>query len=131
MSQIVIPSPDSIKAYCSTFGGILETAPRDCPSCGGRLKGDGRRHRWVASFEGRSRVPIQRMRCTSCGASISLRPQVLPAFYCCARPLAAEVKSLWIRGIRKMAAVRHVLISLCGGLLFPLSSLYRWASRTI
>jgi len=131
MNQIVIPSPDSIKSYIAGFKRVLAEAPRECPCCGGRLKGHGRRYRWVVSLGGVFRdVPIQRMICKACRRTFSLLPRIFFAFFSCTRALAARVKSLWVRGVRKMAAVRFALISLCAGLALPLSTLYRWSGHT-
>ena len=128
--QIPIESPSSVGEYITGFAGVLGTAPRECPHCGGRMKGHGRYHRWVVSLEGTFKVPIQRMICKVCRKTLSLLPRMLFAFYSCTRSLANKVKSLWEKGKEKMAAVRHALTTVCSSLTTPLSTLYRWARHT-
>jgi hypothetical protein len=128
--QIVIHTPDSLKEYISAFSGALGEAPRNCPRCGGRLKGHGRRYRWIVSLEGLRRVPIQRMICKACHRTVSLLPRMLHAFFSCTRAITEKIKSLWIRGVRKMAAVRNTLIAGSSSPALPLSTLYRWAGHT-
>ena len=128
--QIPIESPNSIEAYIAGFAHILGVAPRDCLLCDGRLKGHGRRYRWITSLEGNFHVPIQMMICKVCRTTFSLLPRILFAFYSCTRKLASRIKSLWAGGARKMAAVRHTLAAAGSSLLTPLSTLYRWARHT-
>lgn len=124
---IPVESPDSVEAYIASFPHILDVAPRICPLCGGFLKGHGHRCRWVVSLEGVFRVPIQRMICKVCRSTFPLLPRILFAFYSCTRRLADRVKSLWEKGKRKMAAVRHIITKSCSSLELSLSTLYRWA----
>jgi len=128
--QIVIQGPQSVKEYLAGFGDVLAAAPRECPDCGGRLKGHGRRRRWVVSLEGTFRVPIQRMICKACRRTFSLLPRMLYAFRSCTRRLVARVKSLWERGLRTMADVRYLLFGDQRLSEAPLPSLYRWAGHT-
>ena len=128
--QVVIDSPASVRDYAATFPRVLVSAPRECPVCGGKMKGHGRRYRWVISLEGVFRVPIQRMICKVCRRSVSLLPRMLYAFCSCTRRLVATVKSLWERGLREMRAVWHLLADRYCMLPVSLSSLYRWASHT-
>ena len=127
--QIVIDSPGSVKEY-ARFDRALASAPRECPRCGGRLKGHGRRHRWVVSLEGVFRVPIQRMICKLCRKTFSLLPRMLYAFRSCTRKLVARIRSLWKRSKRAMSDVRYLLSVKCPSLKPPLPSLYRWAGHT-
>ena len=127
--EIVVQSPDSVKEYLAYFPHILEAAPRECPSCGGQLKGHGKRQRWVVSLEGVFQIPIQRVICKVCGKAFSLVPEMLCAFYSCTRSLVSRIKSLWVRGVRKMAAVQHMLSVSAPFLLLPLSTLYCWATQ--
>lgn len=128
--QSVISSSDSVKEYMAGFAQVLASASRECPYCGRHLKGHGRRHRWVVSLEGVFRIPIQRMICTACRKTFSLLPKMLYAFSSCTRSLAVRIKSLWVRGVRKMAAVRYLLSTKPPFLELPFSSLYRWAGHT-
>lgn len=128
--QIVVDSPGSVKGYAARFDRVLASAPRECPRCGGRLKGHGRRHRWVVSLEGVFRVPIQRMICKACRKTFSLLPRILYAFRSCARKLVASIEALWERGKRAMSDVRYLLSVGCPSLKPPLPSLYRWAGHT-
>jgi hypothetical protein len=127
--QIVIESPDSVKEYLAYFPHILGVVPRECPTCGGELKGHGKRQRWVVSHEGIFQVPIQRVICKVCRRTFSLLPQMLCPFYSCTRSLVSKIQSLWVRGVRKMAAVRYMLSVKAPFLLLPLSTLYYWATR--
>lgn len=130
--QIVVESPDSVKDYVVGFAQVLALASRDCPCCGGELIGHGRRRRWVVSLEGVSNISIQRMICKDCGKTFSLLPRILYTFRQCTRNLVARIRSLWERGLRSMADVRHVLVTACHALESRLSlpSLYRWAAHT-
>lgn len=124
--QTVIDCKDSVKAYTNGFRKVLALASRDC-ACGGRLKGHGRRFRWVACLEGILRVPIQRLVCRACGKTVSLMPRILYAFTQCARGLADRIRSLWDGGRHAMSDVRYMLSSRCRGLRLALPSMYRWA----
>ena len=130
--QTVIESPDSVKDYMGGFAQVLASASRECPCCGGELIGHGRRRRWVVSLEGVFDISIQRMICKKCGRTLSLQPRLLYAFRQCTRDLVARIRSLWERGLRSMADVRHVLVTACHALESRLSlpSLYRWAAHT-
>ena len=130
--QTVVESHGSVKDYMAGFYRILASASRECPCCGGPLIGHGRRTRWVVSLEGVFEAPIQRMICKACRKTFSLLPRILYAFRQCTRSLVARVRSLWERGLRSMADVRHMLVAACtsleSGLYLP--SLYRWAAHT-
>ena len=130
--QLVIESPCSVREYMAGFAQVRNSAPRECPCCGGCLKGHGRRHRWVVSLEGASSVPIQRMACKVCGKTFSLLPRILCAFCQCARSLVARIRSLWQRGLRSMSDVRYQIAVACPSLesRLSLSALYRWADHT-
>lgn len=130
--QRVVDSPDSVKGYVARFARVLPSASQDCPCCGGRLIGHGRRWRWVVSIEGVFWIPIQRMICRVCRRTVSLLPGILYAFRQCTRGLVARIKSLWERGLRSMADVRHMLVNACPSLASKLAlpSLYRWAAHT-
>jgi transposase-like protein len=130
MGQIVIECPSSLHAYIVSFPRILEIAPRGCPVCAAGLKGHGCRHRWIVSLEGIFDVPIQRMRCPACRRTFSLLPRILLPLVSCARALRDRVRSLWVRGATKMAAVRHEIASRSASLSLSLSTLYRWAGHT-
>ena len=116
----------SVKEYVSGFDSVLAGASRDCP-CGGRLKGHGRRFRWVVCLEGVFRVPIQRLICRTCGRTVWLLPRILHAFSQCARDLAKQIRSLWNDGLYAMRDVRHMLAAGSPRLDLALPSMYRWA----
>jgi hypothetical protein len=125
--QTVIDCPQCVKAYVSDADNVLSSAPREC-ECGGTRKGHGKRYRWVMSFEGLFRVPIQRLVCKSCGKTVSLLPRIFFAFYQCTRSMAARIKELWRRGLSAMADVRYRLATEGPTLSrLALSSMYRWA----
>lgn len=125
--QTVIDCSCCVKAYVSGADSVLSSAPREC-ECGGRRKGHGKRYRWIVSFEGLFRVPIQRLVCKSCGKTVSLLPRILFPFYQCARSIAVRIRNLWDGGLNAMADVRHRLATECPTLSrLALSSMYRWA----
>jgi len=128
----VIDGFGPVKDYVAGLTRVLPSASRTCPRCGGRLIGHGRRWRWVVSFEGVCRIPVQRMRCKKCRGTFSLPPGFLHAFRQCAKGLVARIKSLWERGLRSMSDVRRMLVAACPLLASRLSlpSLYRWAAHT-
>jgi hypothetical protein len=103
-------------------GGV----PSQC-SCGGKLKGHGRRSRWVISFEGARRVLVRRVICKACGQTISLWPSFLYPYYQCARSLVQKIKALWCNGLHAMMDVRYMLASQWPELKLALPTMYRWA----
>ena len=125
--QTVIDCPKGVKAYMDGADNVLASASREC-ECGGRRKGNGKRYRWVVSFEGLFRVPIQRLVCKSCGRTVSLLPRIFYAFYQCTRSIAARIRDLWRGGLNAMADVRYRLATESQALSrLSLSSMYRWA----
>jgi hypothetical protein len=123
--QTVIGCSSSVNDYVAGFGDSLAHAPRTC-TCGGRLNGHGRRHRWVVSLAGVFRVPIRRMRCKACGGTVSLLPEILYALTQCARDLAGRIRSLWGNGFQAMRDVGRMIAERTG-LSLAISSMYRWA----
>lgn len=123
--QTVISCSSSVNDYVTSFDDSLSRAPRAC-TCGGRLNGHGRRHRWIVSLAGVFRVPIRRMRCKSCGGTVSLLPEMFYALTQCAREVAGRIRSLWRDGFHAMCDVRRT-IGEATGLKLALSSMYRWA----
>ena len=123
--QTVIACSCSVKDYLADFDGGLARAPEAC-TCGGYLKGHGSRQRWIACLTGVFRVRIRRMRCKTCGGTVSLLPEIFHAFVMCARELAGRIASLWQGGLQAMRDVRE-MIARDGGPRVALSSMYRWA----
>ena len=125
--QMVISWGGSVKGYSAGFKGsegYLASAPRTC-TCGGWLKGHGSRERWIACLAGMLRVRIRRMRCKTCGGTVSLLPEIFHPFVMCARDLAGRIASLWQGGRLAMRDVRARITG--SNLRIGLSSMYRWA----
>lgn len=123
--QTVISCSSSVNDYVAGFEDSLAQAPRTC-TCGGCLKGHGRRYRWILSLAGALRVPIRRMRCKVCGGTVSLLPEIFYPLSQCARDLAGRIRSLWQEGFQAMVDVRRMIAERTG-LSLGLSSMYRWA----
>ena len=123
--QTVISCCSSVNGYVTGFADSLARAPRTC-TCGGCLKGHGRRYRWILSLAGALLVPIRRMRCKTCGGTVSLLPEIFYALTQCARDLAGRIRSLWGNGFHAMRDVGRMIAERTG-LSLALSSMYRWA----
>lgn len=123
--QTVISCSSSVNDHVAGFDDSLADAPRTC-TCGGCLKGHGRRYRWILSLAGALRVPIRRMRCKVCGGTVSLLPEMFYALSQCARDLAERIRSLWGNGFHAMRDVGRMIAERTG-LSLTLSSMYRWA----
>ncbi len=128
--QIIIANYPSVKSYRDNFTKILAIAPRVCPHCGGRLKGHGRRKRWIICSEGTIRISIQRMLCIACRKTFSLLPRIFQARRACVRSLLWQILSLWDIGKIKMSTVRYQMLKAYPALILPLATLYRWAGHT-
>lgn len=101
-------------------------APSRC-SCGGKLKGHGRRSRWAVTFEGATEVWVRRVICKVCGTTISLWPSFLYRYCQCARSLAQKIRALWGDGFHTMMDVRYMLAEDWPELKLALPTMYRWA----
>jgi len=71
-----IDEAEDIHAYLKMFPRLLSRASRTCERCGRHdaLVGHGTYRRWFITFGFRVRVRLQRLRCRSCGVTLTLMP---------------------------------------------------------